>query len=302
MTASELGDVLGIHPRARYDFFDALVALGFLQREGDGEAGCYGNTPETEAFLNKASVNYLGGLPAMLNKRIFGFWNDLGEALRTGEPQNEVKTTGKPIFEELYSDENALGEFLHAMSGAQADNFRLLAEKFDFSPYRSVTDVGGSLALLSRVIAAAHPHLRFKSFDLPPVARHALDAVGSAGLGERIEIVSGDFFSDGLPPADVITMGNILHDWNLDIKLLLIGKAFEALPAGGALVVIENIIDDSRRENAFGLLMSLNMLIEFGDAFDFTEADYRGWCSDVGFTRFDKIPLSGPASAVVAYK
>ena len=188
------------------------------------------------------------------------------------------------------------------MSGAQAGNFRALADGFDFSPYRSVTDVGGSLALLSRIVAQSHPHLHFQSFDLPPVAPHAREAVAAAGLEDRIEIVSGDFFTDGLPPADVITMGNILHDWNLENKLLLIRKAYDALPEGGALVVIENIIDDARRENAFGLLMSLNMLIEFGDAFDFSEADFRSWCADVGFTRFSKLPLLGPASGVVAYK
>ena len=302
MTGAELGDRLGLHPRARRDFLDALVALGFLERDGDGEGGRYGNTAETAAFLDTASPAYLGGMPAMLNNRLFGFWNDLGEALRTGEPQNEVKHTGSSMFEAVYSDEARLREFLHAMSSVQAGNFGLLAERFDFSRYNTVTDIGGSLALLSRIIAAVHPQLRFTSFDLPPVAPHAREAVNAAGMGERIEIVSGDFFHDPLPTADVITMGNILHDWNLDNKLFLIRKALDALPDGGALVVIENIIDDARRENALGLLMSLNMLIEFGDAFDFTSADFRDWCSGVGFTRFDTIPLAGPSSAVVAYK
>ena len=97
-------------------------------------------------------------------------------------------------------------------------------------------------------------------------------------------------------------MGMILHDWNLEKKRGLIRAAYEALPDGGAFVVIENLIDDARRENAFGLMMSLNMLIEFGDAFDFTGADFTGWCRDAGFTRFEIIHLAGPASAGVAYK
>ena len=241
-------------------------------------------------------------MPEMFNSRLFGFWNSLGEALRTGKPQNEIKLTGKPMFAELYADEARLGEFLRAMTGLQAGNFGLLAERFDFERYRTVTDVGGALALLSRLVAARHPHLRFQTFDLPPVRVHAQNAIDRAGLADRIQVVSGDFFVDPLPPADVVTMGNVLHDWNLEQKLHLIRKAYDALPEGGALIAIENVIDDARRENAFGLLMSLNMLIEFGDAFDYTGADFRAWCGQVGFRRFDLIPLAGPSAAAVAYK
>lgn len=302
-TASELGEELGIHPRGRYDFFDALVALGFLQRSGDGPEGLYSNTPETAAFLDKNSPRYIGGMPEMLNTRLFGFWNDLGEALRTGEPQNEVKLHGKPIFEELYSNETTLGSFLSAMTGLQAGNFHALAESFDFSRYQTVTDAGGALALLSRIVGARHPHLRFKSFDLPPVLPHARRHIDEAGMSSQIEAVSGDFLVDPIPPAEVVTMGNILHDWDLEHKKLLIRKAYDALPEGGAFIAIENVIDDARRENVFGLLMSLNMLIEFGQGgFDYTGADFREWCSEAGFSEFDIMPLTGPTSAAIAYK
>ncbi len=302
MTAEKLGKELKLHPRGTYDFFDALVALKFLERNGDGEDGKYKNTADTFAFLNKKSPTYIGGLAEMLNSRLFGFWNDLGTALKTGMPQNEIKHNGKPMFEELYSDNVRLGEFLDAMTGFQAANFSLLAEKFDFSKYNSVSDIGGALALLSRIVAGRHEHLSFNSFDLPPVAPHAQKRVDSSGMANRINIVSGDFFKDDLPRADVITMGNILHDWNLENKKILIKKAYDALPVGGAFIAIENLIDDARRENAFGLLMSLNMLIEFGDAFDYTGANFREWCSEAGFNRFEVINLAGPTSAAIAYK
>jgi hypothetical protein len=189
-----------------------------------------------------------------------------------------------------------------AMTGFQAANFMQLGEKFDFSRYHSVSDIGGALALLSRIVASQHQHLSFNNFDLPPVAPLAQKQIDAAGMTDRIQVVSGDFFVDELPKADVITMGNILHDWNLEKKKLLIKKAYDALPEGGAFVVIENLIDDARRENMFGLLMSLNMLIEFGDAFDYTGSNFRDWCSEVGFKRFEIIPLAGPTSAAVAYK
>jgi hypothetical protein len=189
------------------------------------------------------------------------------------------------------------------MTGLQAGNFHALAEKFDFSRYTSVTDAGGALALLSRIVGARHPHISFTTFDLPPVASHAQRYVDEAGMKERIKVASGDFLVDDLPKADVVTMGNILHDWDLERKKLLISKAFDALPEGGAFIAIENVIDDERRENAAGLLMSLNMLIEFGEGgFDYTGADFREWCGEAGFKSFDLIPLTGPSSAAIAYK
>lgn len=286
------------------DFFDALVAMGFLNRAGDGADATYENTPETALFLDKNKPSYAGGMPEMLNARLFGFWNGLTDALRTGRPQNEIKHGKNSMFAELYSDEARLEQFLGAMASLQAGNFAVLGTRFDFSKFKSVLDVGGANAELCRKLAARFPGLSLLSFDLPAVAPIARREIERAGLVSRIEVVSGDFFTDSLPRADVIVMGNILHDWNEDGKKHLIQKAYAALPAGGALIAIENVIDDARRQNAFGLLMSLNMLIEFGaeGGFDYTGAQYDRWCRSAGFARTEVVPLVGPTSAAIAWK
>src|SRR6202008_570474 len=142
-------------------------------------------------------------------------------------------------------------------------------EKFDSPKFKTLCDVGGATGLLSIETAKRHPHLKCTSFDLPPVEPIAKKHIAAAGLDGRVTTAAGDFFKDPLPRADVITMGMILHDWNLEKKMHLVRAAYDALPPGGAFVVVENLIDDARRENAFGLMMSLNMLIEFGEAFDF---------------------------------
>jgi hypothetical protein len=162
--------------------------------------------------------------------------------------------------------------------------------------------VGGASGQLSCAVAAAHPHMRCSSVDLPVVVPIAERYIAEAGLSERVRAGSCDFFADELPRADVITMGLILHDWNLEKKKALVKQAYDALPAGGAFIVVESLIDDARRENAFGLLMSLNMLIEFGDAFDYTAKDFFGWCREAGFRDFATLKLAGPASAAIAYK
>src|SRR5262245_1759386 len=238
----------------------------------------------------------------MLNARLFRFWHDLPEALRTGKPQNEIKHSQKSMFETLYSDLPRLEQFMGAMTGLSRINFEAFAEKFDFKPFKTVCDVGGATGLLCMEIARRHPHLKLTSFDLPVVEPIAKKSLAAAGLSARIGTASGDFFKDPLPKADLITMGMILHDWNLEKKMHLIRAAYDALPPGGALAAIEALIDDDRRENVQGLMMSLNMLIEFGDAFDFSGADFRGWCSKVGFKRFEVIHLVGPSSAAIAYK
>jgi 2-polyprenyl-3-methyl-5-hydroxy-6-metoxy-1,4-benzoquinol methylase len=302
LTGIELGEELGLHPRAIADFFDTLVAMKFLDRAGDGPDARYFNTPEAALFLDAASPRYIGGILIMLNARLFKYWNDLPEALRTGKPQNEVTHNQTNIFAELYADAIKLEQFMGAMTGLSRVNFEAFAAKFNFSKHQTLCDVGGATGLLAIEAAKKHPHLKAISFDLPPVEPIAKKHIDAIGLSARVSTASGDFFKDALPKADVITMGMILHDWNLEKKMHLIRAAYDALPPGGAFVAIEAIIDDARRENLLGLLMSLNMLIEFGDAFDFTAADFQKWCSEVGFKRFETIHLNGAHSAVVAYK
>ncbi len=302
MTGEQLGETLHLHPRGIWDFFDALVSLGFLEREGEGRDARYRNTASTAKFLDKSQPGYIGGILEMLNARLYRFWGDLGTALRTGQPQNEVKHSGRSMFETLYADPALLEQFMIAMRGISVRNFEALAEKFDFSKYRTVCDVGGATGLLSILLARRHPHLRCLTFDLPEVEPIAQRWIGREGLTDRVRAVRGNFLQDPLPKADVITMGMILHDWNLEKKRHLIRAAYDALPAGGAFIAIENLIDDARRENSFGLLMSLNMLIEFGDAFDFTGQDFWRWCREAGFARYEVLHLAGPCSAAIAYK
>ena len=301
-SGAELEQALGLDPRATADFLDALVALGFLARRGDGAEARYMNTPATALYLDRASPRYVGGMLEMANARLYPFWADLTAALRTGKPQNEVKQSGKPMFAELYADPARLEQFMDAMTGVSMANFEAFAEKFDFSPYRTHADIGGATGQLAAIVAARHPGLASVSYDLPAVKPIAERRIAEAGLAGRVRAAEIDFLTDEFPSADLITMGMILHDWNLEHKKMLIAKAYRALPEGGALVAIEAIIDDARRENTFGLLMSLNMLIEFGDAFDFTGADFTAWCLEAGFSRCEILPLAGAASAAIAYK
>jgi hypothetical protein len=301
-SAAQLGDRLGLHPRSLHDFLDALVALKLLERDGDGASAEYRNTAEGAMFLDKNSRAYLGGILEMANARLYSFWGNLTDALKTGQPQNELKQgTGSP-FEIIYADEGRLEQFLRAMQGIQMGNIMALAEKVDFSTHGTLCDVGGANGTLAALVAMRHPQLACTTFDLPPVAPIARRHVEALGAAARVKVESGDFFRDELPKADVITMGNILHDWDEQQKKALIKKAYDAVTPGGMFIAIEAVIDDARRENVFGLLMSLNMLIELPGGFDYTGAQFDGWCREAGFARTEIVPLAGPSSAAIAYK
>lgn len=287
--------------RHLYDFLDSLTAFGFLQREGLLDTATYSNSLDTDTFLDKMKPGYIGGILEMMNDRLYRFWGNLEEALQSGQPQNEAKD-GRDMFAELYRDPNHLYQFVQAMSGIQMGNFMAFAQKFDFSKYNTLTDVGGSSGLLSVMVAKYQAHMHCVSFDLAPVEPIANYTIQQFQMEERVQAVSEDFFNAPIPAADIVVMGNILHDFDEEHKLILMKKAFDVIPDGGAFVAIEAIIDDERKENVFGMMMSLNMLVETGKGFDYTFADFNKWASAVGFTRTELLPLAGPSSAAIAYK
>jgi hypothetical protein len=298
LTLSELSEQFQLHPRSASDFLDALVALGMLTRDGER----YANTPSTDTFLDRAKPTYIGGVLEMANARLYPFWGSLTEALHTGKPQNEVKSGGEHFFQALYADPVRLEGFLKAMTGLSLGAANAIATKFPWKEYATFVDVGTAQGSLPVQVALANPHLKGIGFDLPVVGPIFEEHVQSHGLTDRLRFQPGSFFQDPLPAADVVVMGHILHDWDIDEKRHLIAKAYDALPKGGAYIVFEAVIDNSRSENAFGLLMSLNMLIETPGGFDYTGADCEEWMRDAGFSETRVEHLVGPDSMVIGIK
>ena len=297
-TLSELSSALGLHERGARDFLDALVALHFLERRD----GVYYNTPSTEVFLDPRKPSYIGGILEMANHRLYPFWGNLTDALKTGKQQNESAHGGEDFFAAIYSTPERLSRFLKSMTGLSHGGNLAVARQFDWKPYKTVVDLGAAQGDLISQIALGNPHLTAVGMDLPPVGPVFEEYIAANGLADRVTFHPGSFFDTDIPKADVVTMGHVLHDWDLDKKKFLIRKAYDALPTGGALIVYEAIIDDDRSKNAFGLLMSLNMLIETPDGFDYTGADCIGWMQEAGFHSCRVEHLAGPDSMVIGIK
>jgi hypothetical protein len=298
LDAGALRQRLGIHKRSAVDFFDALVALGLLDRDA---AGRYANTAESEQLLVRGKPGYAGGFFEMLNGRLYGFWGALTEALKTGRPQNESKGGGD-LFAALYADPQRLETFLRAMTGVSLPLAAALAERFPWQRCASVIDIGAAQGCVPVQLALAHKHLTAGGFDLPTV-RPVFEAYAREhGVADRVRFHPGNFLEEPLPRAEVLVMGHVLHDWDLATKKALLAKAHAALPPGGTLIVYELLIDDARRVHVPGLMMSLNMLIETSGGFDFTGADCIAWMREAGFADARVEPLAAAHSMVIATK
>ena len=297
LDAKALREKLGLHPRSAHDFFDALVSLNMLDRQN----GRYQNTPEADLFLDRNKPGYAGGMLEMCSSRLYGFWGSFTEALRTGKPQNESKQ-GTDLFKAVYGTPEKLESFLSAMTAISRGTASVIADKFPWIHYETFADIGAAQGAVPVQLALMHPHLKGVGYDLPVVKPVFEKYVAANRVAKQVRFESGDFFKDPLPPAEVYIMGHILHDWNQEQKEFLIKKAWDALPKGGALLIYEALIDDDRRENTFGLLMSLNMLIETQGGFDYTGADCQAWMRKAGFKKTFVEHLIGPDSMVVGFK
>lgn len=288
---------LDIDQRGARDFFDALVALGLLERYEDGR---YANTSDAGHYLDRRSSSYIGAELDHLNTNIYPHWNSLTCALRTGKPQSGAADAGN--YPSRYASPDTLKAFLKGMTGATLVVAEAIAKKFPWSNYQTFVDIGSAEGCLPVRIAKAYKHVQGVGFDLPPVKAAFENYVQNHGLSHRLRFYPGDFFQNPIPGADVLVMGRVLHNWDIAKKMVLLRKAYEALPANGALIVYERMIDDERRTSTMGLLSSLNMLIMTAGGFDYTSADCIGWMREAGFRDMRCKRLTDEQSMVVGIK
>jgi O-methyltransferase domain/Dimerisation domain len=286
---------IGIDQRGARDFLDALVALDLLNRDDSGQYAC---TPETAAYLDRRKSTYLGD-ELQYSVHLYARWNLLTRALRTGRPQNAAGVKGN--YPVLYANSEALEAFAKGMSAATLSAATAIAEKVPWLKYQTVIDIGSAQGCLPVQLARVHAHLTGGGFDLPPLRPVFDKYVEEHGFSGRLRFYPGDFFQDQLPRADVLVMGRVLHNWNLATKKMLLKKAYEALPAGGTLIIYERLIDDART-NAAGLLSSLNMLVMTEGGFGFTGADCMGWMQEAGFRDIRVEPLTNDQSMIMGAK
>jgi len=299
-TRADIENELGLHPRGSEDFLDALVALDVLDREN----GQYRNTPASDAFLVSGKPSYIGGVLERANDRLYGFWGDLEETLRTGRPTNELEDGQTHPFEEaIYQSDENLKQFVGAMTGLSMGVANTLAHEFPWREYETMVDLGTSEGVVPKRVAEENGHITAIGLDLPRVEPHFREFTSESPATDRIKFRTGGFFgTDPLSSADVYVLGHILHDWSIDRKQEILTKVSEAVNPGGTVIVYGTMIDEERREAEMPLLMSLNMVVETPNGFDYTPSQCIQWLHESGFEGGEARELPGPETMVLARK
>jgi hypothetical protein len=292
-----LRERIGVNERGARDFLDALVAVGMLVRHTDGR---YANSADTGLYLDRNKSTYVGGLLESFSAHQYGIWASLTTSLRTGMPKCNKSMVSN--FAALYADKALREMFVSGMTARTRPVAKALVTRFPWEDYSTLIDIGGAQGCLPVEIALAHSHVTGGAFDLLALGPLFDDYVQQHALSNRLRFCPGDFFNDPLPAADVLVLGRVLHNWDLATKMMLLKKAYAALPRAGALIVYERLIDDDRRVNAAGLLSSLNMLLMSTGGFDFTGADCTGWMREAGFRDIRIETLTADQSMVVGVK
>jgi acetylserotonin N-methyltransferase len=294
----ELARDLGADPDALGRLLDACVALGLLARDGPR----YVNAPAADAYLTARGPLRLTGYARYSGAVLWQLWAHLVDAVREGTNRwKQAFGLEGPIFEHFFRSDADRREFLMGMHGLGQLSSPAVASAFDLGRFRRLADLGGATGHLAVAACRRYPHLRAVVFDLPPVLPLARELVAASGVADRVELVAGDFFADPLPEADLFALGRILHDWAEDKVRRLLRSVYQRLPAGGALLVAEKLLDDDRAGPSLAVFQSLNMLV-CTEGKERTLGEYEGLLREAGFGRVEARRTSAPLDAVLAIK
>lgn len=296
-----LGDLaaeLNVNADALERLLDACVGLDLLRRSGSQ----YENTPAATAYLTKTSPRRLTGYINFSNVATWKLWANLEDAVREGTHRWQ-QTYGweGPIFSHFFNTEESKREFLMGMHGFGLISSPHVVNAFDLGRFTRFVDLGGATGHLAIAACQRYPHLRATVFDLADAMPLAGEIVAGSPVADRIDILSGDFFSDSLPEGDLYAVGRILHDWSEEKILSLLGRIYQALPSGGAILVAEKILHDDKSGPPWAQMQNLNMLT-CTEGKERTLGEYEALLKQAGFEDIQGCRTPSPLDAVLAFK
>lgn len=297
-SAEALAAEVGAQAAALERLLRACVSLGLLTCDGKG----FRNTPAAAVYLCGSSPHRLTGYVCYSDTVLWQLWAHLADAVREGGPRwEQAFGLEGPLWSHFFRTEEAKREFLMGMHGFGQLSSPRLAAAFDLSRFGRVVDLGGGTGHLAVALCRRYPRLRAVVFDLPQAIPLARELAGGTEVAERIDFVAGDFFADPLPEADLFAVGRVLHDWGDDKTRLLLRKIHDRLPAGGALLVAEKLLDDDKAGPPDAVLQSLNMLV-VTEGRERTLGEYGTLLRGVGFASVEGRRTGSPLDAVLAVR
>ncbi|GAA2273914.1 methyltransferase [Kitasatospora cystarginea] len=294
-TEAELAGRLGLNRRGTRELLHGLVLLELLELRD----GRYANSATASATLVPGGADYVGGFLRRADHMLYPAWQNLAQALASGEPQ--AAGAGQEAFRAMLDDPRQRDQYLQMMDSANGLIAGHLADAFEWNSHQHVADIGGCRGNLVAQLAIRHPHLRATVFDLPELASSCADHAAELGVTERVRFHAGDFFTDLLPRADVLILGHVLHNWSVEQREFLVRKAYEAVNPGGALLIYDAMLSDEPTDLA-RILISLNMLLVTEEGSEYTVGEGSQWLAAAGCADIRAQPLGHSDTLLVGRK
>ena len=278
-TSAKLASKLKLDPLATQRLLDACVALRLLDRDD----GIYQNTAAATRYLVSSSPQTLSDYIRYSDRSLYRLWTHLDDAVREGTNRWEQAFGSKDaLFDYYYRDPDAMADFLRGMHGFGQLSSSKIVRVFDLSRFAQLADLGGGTGHLAIAACEAYPNLQATVVDLPRIEVVTREYLEHSPVRDRISFVARDFFADPLPPADLYSLGRILHDWDDERIHRLLQKIYAALPSGGGLLIAEALLDDNRTGPPYAYMQDVNMLV-CTEGRERTSTDYRTLLESAGF-------------------
>lgn len=297
-SAQALAVELDLHPGALVRLLDGCVGLGFLTKS----AGMYSNTEVTATYLLRDSPETLAGYILYSDQALYPMWGNLEDAVREGAHRWDQTFGGRSaLFDHFFRTPDARRDFLSGMHGFGLIGSPGVVRVFNLNQFRHLVDLGGATGHLCVAACERYGNLRATVFDLPEVVEFAKPHFAASRAAGRLSVAAGDFFTDPLPSGDLYALSRILHDWSEDKIRRLLGKVHAALPAGGAVLIAETLLEEDASGPVSSQMQSLNMLI-CTEGRERTATEYRQLLESCGFHRVEARRTGLPLDAVLAFK
>uniref|UniRef100_A0A8C5I0R4 Acetylserotonin O-methyltransferase n=1 Tax=Gouania willdenowi TaxID=441366 RepID=A0A8C5I0R4_GOUWI len=302
LTAEEVSRAVGASVDGAERLMAACSGLQLVNTHQEHGQVCYSNTQQASAFLTRSSPTSLYQAVQFSSGTNYLCWHYLTDAVREGRNQYEKAfgITSEDFFQALYRSDEEMGKFMQLMNAIWNICGKDVITAFDLSPFKNICDLGGCSGALAKQCTSSYPECNVIIFDLSKVVQMSRKHFVTEA-DQRISFQEGDFFKDSLPEADLYILSRILHDWTDQRCIELLRRIHKACRSGGAVLVVEALLNQDGSGPLTAQLYSLNMLVQT-EGRERTDAQYAALLAAAGFSSIQHRRTGKIYDAVLGYK
>lgn len=293
-TAEELASATKTHAPSLFRILRALASVGVLR---SAEGGRFTQTPVSETLVTNAPGSLRWFAVSELGQEHYPAWGNLMHSVKTGEIAFD-NFFGVDIWKYFQQNPEDAAVFNDSMSSVTAAANEAITSLYDFSQFGKIVDVGGGHGGLITSILKKNPEVKGILFDAAEVIEGARPKVEAAGLEDRLETMSGDFFKSVPEGGDAYIMKWIIHDWDDEKSNTILRNCRNHMQPNGRLILVDSVVPETD-EPHFSKFIDLNMLVMTGGK-ERTEKEFEQLLADAGFRLLRVIPTDLPTSIIEA--